>query len=215
VLIGGIYDPNVSPVVYRYVLGRAFDDDRVVGVAVGFERDFEACRRKVIEAVDRAFPSDDRLFTTEVDVIGASLGGLVGRYCAAPSRDGERPRRLKVRRMFTIASPHQGAILAKVGQLYPLHEELRPGSAFIQYVASHDKEAGYELYAYARLCDRVVGEELSAPAGVTPLWLAPPVFETGHSGAWLDPRILADIVLRLRGEKAFSTVPGERLPERT
>jgi hypothetical protein len=45
------------------------------------------------------------------------------------------------------------------------------------------------------------------------LWLANPPLTLSHLGAMSDPRILADIGRRLRGEEAFSRLPGSPLPE--
>lgn len=213
VVVGGYLDPNVSPTFLKGKLCQATGDDRVVRVAVGFSGSFEECREMVIAAVDEAYPSDDPVWTTEVDVIGASLGGLVARYAAAPSRDGNRPRRLKIARLFTIASPHSGAALAKAISLTHFQAEMRPGSDFLKYLAEYDAEAGYELFAYTRLNDKLVGEEYTAPPGQNPLWVATPPFQAGHGNAWHDPRIIADIARHLRGEQPFSTKPATPLPD--
>jgi pimeloyl-ACP methyl ester carboxylesterase len=213
VVIGGYLDPNVSPTYLKAQVRKLTGDGRVIGVMVGFSSSFEECRQKVIEAVDAAWPSADPDWTTEVDVIGASLGGLVGRYAAAPCRDAAHPRRLKIARLFTIASPHSGAVLAKTATLSDFQSDMRPESSFTRYLAEQDGDARYELFPYARLNDKLVGERYTAPPGQTPLWLPTPPFESGHGGAWHDPRILADIGRRLRGETPFSTKPATPLPE--
>ncbi len=212
VIIGGYMDPNVSPTCLRLAFKKHTGDQRIIGVPVGLYDSFEDCRRKVIAAVDKAFPSTDPQWTTEVDVIGASLGGLVARYAAAPCRDADHPRRLHIARLFTIASPHSGAKLAKLAALNQIQADMRPGSEFLHYLAQCDVSAGYELYPYARLKDNLVGEQYASPPGVNPLWLPTGLFEGGHSGAWHDPRILADIARRLRGEPPFSTTPASPLP---
>lgn len=212
VIVGGYLDPNVSPTYLKHQIHKVSGDERIIGVMVGFHDSFDECRRAVIDAVDRAFPGDDPLWTSEVDVIGVSLGGLVARYAAAESRDADHPRRLRIARLFTISSPHQGAALANFAALNEWHRDMVSGSPFMLYLGGCDAAAGYELYPYARLRDHLVGEELASPAGHTPIWLAPPPLEGGHGGAWRDHRIIADIARRLRGESPFSTEPRAPLP---
>lgn len=212
VIVGGYLDPNVSPPLLKSRFRKLTGDARIIGVPVGFYSNFEDCRRKVIEAVDHAYPSTDPQWTVEVDVIGASLGGLVARYAAAPSRDPTQTKRLRVARMFTIASPHSGAVLTKTATLNQLQADMKPGSPFLQYLESCDPAATYQLFPYARLNDGLVGAHYAAPPTQTPLWLAPPPLQGGHSNAWFDDRILADIARRLRGETPFSSLPPAALP---
>lgn len=206
VVIGGYLDPNVSTTHLTGQIREMTGDNRVIGVVIGFCGSFAECREKVIEAVDEAFPNSDSGETTEVDVVGASLGGLVARYAAAPSLDEKRPRRLKLARLFTISSPHRGARMARGLVLNQIQADMRPGSRFLEYVARCDAEAEYELYPYVCRGDWLVGEEYAAPPGVQPIWLtgSPWQFMDGHRGSWHDARIIADIGRRLRGEEAFS-----------
>src|SRR5687768_4138365 len=106
-IIGGFWDPNFSPPLFRNHFKKlAGDDHMMVTVSIGFCGSFAECRRRVIEAVEGKFPSADPEWTSEVDVIGASLGGLTARYAAAPSDDPKAGKRLKVKRLFSISSPH-------------------------------------------------------------------------------------------------------------
>ena len=206
VVIGGYMDPNVSTTYLTSRIKALTGDDRVVGVVVGFYGSFEECREKVIQAVDESFPNSNPDETKEVDVIGASLGGLVARYAAATSLDERRPRRLKIARLFSISSPHQGARMAGGLTLNEIQADMRPGSDFLKHVAKCDAEAQYEVYPYVCRGDWIVGEEHAAPPGVKPIWLtgSPWHLIDGHRGSWHDARIIADIGRRLRGEEAFS-----------
>ena len=214
VIVSGYLDPNVSATYIRAKIGDVTNDKRILKVVVGFHSNFEECRAELIEAVQRAFPGANPLWTAEVDVIGTSLGGLVARYAAAPEHRGDdsavkEPRRLKVARMFTISSPHAGARLTNLGTLNQLHRDMRPNSPLMAYLAEQDKTAGYQLYPYVCKGDWIVGEEYAAPPGREPLWLAGHSLQLGldpHRGSWYDARILADIFRRLRGEPAFSAV---------
>src|ERR1044072_8005800 len=77
VILGGINDPGLGGLAVGTEMRRMFDDRRIVAVSFTFCGSFEECRRKVIEEVDRAFPTSDAAQTAEVDVIGLSMGGLV------------------------------------------------------------------------------------------------------------------------------------------
>ncbi|HYE21772.1 MAG TPA: hypothetical protein VEA69_25250 [Tepidisphaeraceae bacterium] len=215
VIIGGFLDPNLSPPYFKWRISQLTSThNQYVTVSPGFCNSFAECRQLVIDAVDRAFPSADPNFTTEVDVLGASLGGLVARHAAAPSPDPTTPRRLKIARLFTIASPHAGATLATRHAVTDFHKDMRPNSPFLTTLATHDPTATYSLFAYTRLDDQIVGERNAAPPGQTPYWLGTPPLQLSHAGAMLDPRILADIVKRLRNEPAFTTTPPAPLPPR-
>ena len=212
-LVGGFWDFHLSTPLYRWYFHRTSGDDRIVCVNVAFCGSFEECRRKLIEAVDEAFPNRDPQFTTEVDVVGASLGGLVARFAAAPSPDPAKPRRLRMARLFTVASPHMGATLAEKFGFTQFHDDMKPGSAFLEELARSDAAASYTVYPYVRLGDGIVGEENAAPPNQVPMWLPTPFFELSHVGAIGDPRILADIARRLRGEKPYAILPRTPLPE--
>lgn len=212
VLIGGFWDFHLSTPLYRWWFHGISGDDRIVCVNVAFCDSFEDCRQTIIDAVDEAFPCHDANFTTEVDVVGASLGGLAARFAAAPSPDPARPRRLRIARLFTIASPHMGATLAENFGFTQFHEDMVPGSPFLEELARSDAGATYKVVPYVRLGDGIVGEENAAPPNCVPIWLPTPALELSHVGALTDPRILADIARRLRGERPYALVPRTPLP---
>ena len=184
----------------------------VVGVTFAFSGSFADCRRRLIDVVERHFPGDDPHFTREVDVVAVSMGGVVARYAAAPE-PAARGKRLKIARLFTIGSPHAGAELAALPPvLGRLQLDLRERSPFLRALSRRETSARYELYPYVRLGDCIVGDANAAPAGVTPLWLPNLPLEDAHLSAWADPRIVADIARRLRGETPFATLPSRPLP---
>jgi hypothetical protein len=213
VIIGGIWDLNLSSPFYKMQLERITRDRRMIAVSVGYCGSFDQCRQKVLDAVDAAFPNDDPAQTTEVDVIGISLGGLVGRAAAAPSPDASKPRRLNVARLFTVASPHAGATLAASLGFTQFHRDMCPGSPFLRTLADADHDAAYEIYPYVLLGDGIVGQQYAAPPDKSPIWLAPPPLQFAHAASATDSRIIADIARRLRGEKPFSSLPPAPLPQ--
>jgi pimeloyl-ACP methyl ester carboxylesterase len=211
VVLGGINDPGfAAPSIARKLRRVATLDAQIIDVSFFGTRDFDQCRDRVLRAVETAWPSigDE---TIEVDVVAVSMGGLVARYAARPRSDGGR--RLNVRRLFTIATPHLGAELASLELLDDRIDDMLPGSAFLALLNGMPAETDPELFCYARLGDGVVGEENAAPPGRTPWWVANIPLHSSHLHADSDPRILADIALRLRDETPFTTDPPAPLPD--
>ena len=209
VVVGGFLVPAPQGVQFFCEVTR---DANVIPVAIGSCGSFEECREAIIAAVETACRSSDPHWTAEVDVVGYSLGGLAARYAAAPSRDAPGSKRLKIARLFTISSPHTGAVLAQYISLTDFHRDMRPGSGFLTYVASNDAGASYQLYPYVHLDDEMVGADHAAPAGMNPIWLANSPAAPAHVSAMTDVRILADIARRLRDEPPLSHPPAPPLP---
>ena len=211
VVLDGFLSPGVgSAFVGSEVRKLTDDDDQVVPVSFFGCSTFDECRAAVIAAVDERFPSDDPDATVEVDVIGLSMGGLVGRYAAA-AKPGER--RLKVARMFTIASPHRGAIRADLPAMGQLHRDMREGSAFLAQLDALPTPPMMQIVPYTRLNDQTVGEQNTAPPGASPWWVPNTHLAPAHLAAPTDPRILADIARRLRGQPPFTIDPPAPLPQ--
>lgn len=166
---------------------------------------FEAMVARTIEAVDARWPSDDPRNTVEVDVVGVSMGGLVARLAAIESprtigddNDADNaPRALRVRRLFTLATPHQGASIARWIALDDAARDMRPGSAFLERLDTAPR--GYELVCYAHLRDITVGATRAAPPGVMPIWTGGTLLFS-HGATAQDVVIIADIARRIRGE---------------
>ena len=65
----------------------------------------ESNASKIIDMVEERWPSDDPEWTTEVDVIGYSMGGVIGRVAAMPPKNEKKQRkRLKVKSLYTIGA---------------------------------------------------------------------------------------------------------------
>ncbi len=206
VVLGGFLDPGLGDNVVASIVHRHVSDDRIVPVSYFFAGRFDDCRRDVIQVVNRAFPSGTPDQTVEVDVIGVSMGGLVARYSALPMTGRCR---LNIRRLFTISSPNQGAERAEaIPPIMRLQVDMRPGSEFLTRLARGEAENGrhYEIYPYIREGDSVVGVQYAAPPGQRPCVVPNEPLESAHIGAATDPRILLDILRRLRGEPPCATV---------
>ena len=148
-----------------------------------------------------------------VDLVGISMGGLIARVistdAALPSTAGTIAARVPVntRRIFTLASPHCGALLADRVALDPAAKDMQRGSAFLGALDAALRGGGgnpaVELTCYSRLRDGWVGAKQAAPAGQGVIW-TPGVLWGSHLSVSWDRRILADLALRLRGEEPLA-----------
>lgn len=229
VVLGGWGDPlGIPPARLAKRLREVTGDDRVLAVGMGWISSFDACRDRVLRHVEERWPSEDPEWTTEVDVIGFSMGGLVAQDAARPadppppppeaSRNGdeqvEARKRLNIRRLFCLSVPIQGADWAELPTIDPLSKGMRRDSDFQKALAAARDSAKFEDYYYVRLDDEIVGEWNAAPPGETAWWVPNRALQQAHGHAYKDPRILADFARRLRGEPPYTTEPPAPLPEK-
>lgn len=211
VVIGGYRGPSPIARLTAHKLERMTStrEDDFLDISIWFVDDSAEMVNKVVDEVAAAFgTNEDETETIEVDVVGISTGGLVAR-AAAIAEEG-RPT-LRIRRLFTIATPHRGADLAERVAPDDAARDLRSGSEYLDrlnevYAAGVD----YELIPYGVIGDGVVGVVNSAPPGELPIWTRGKIFGS-HLTAQDNERILADIARRLRGEEPISD-RGEPLP---
>lgn len=211
VVIGGLFDPGLESSSLAARLRRLLDPSSTIVAITPFGTStMDELRRRVIDRVDAELGAgDDPAQTIDVDVVGFSLGGVAGLDAARP-RQGER--RLAVRRLFAIASPLRGADAARGRTLDERVLAIRPGSDFLTDLARHD-DASIEVWSYVRMGDGIVGAQNAGWRGQPPHWLSDLAFSWAHADAAKDPRILADIARRLRGEDAYATIPPADLPD--
>ena len=221
VVLAGWADPFFANTYWRDTLRKTgVERDRIVDLSFLGRWTLASCREKVLAEVEKAWPSDDPEWTREVDVVAFSMGGLVARASAAPARDdAQNPRRLRIARLYTIASPHRGSSLAALMpnglSLDRRIIEMQPGSDTLMYLndVRAAGDAAYELATYTRLNDWVIDSANTAPEGEAPWWVATPFLHRPHQEAYRDPRIEADILRRLRGESPLTTSPPAPLPD--
>ncbi len=213
VILSGYLEPGLGAGWMGVKVRKLVDDDRVLTIGYSFAGDMDAARATVVKAVNKAYPSDDPSLTVPVDVIGISMGGLIGRFAAMPVRDDPEAPRLNVVRLFTLSSPHRGARLARLPIPHKLRRKMHVDSEFIAWINEADAERSYEVIPYVRLGDTTVGPENAAPEGQTPWWQPTPSFGSSHAGGTFDERFIADIMRRLRGEPTFTNPPPAPLPD--
>lgn len=175
------------------------DEDDFLNVSFPLTISIGAAADHAVRRVDRRWPSDSDTETVEVDVVAVSMGGLVAREAALrePIRGGPR-KRLKIRRLYTLATPHRGAGLARYIYIDPASRDMRPGSKYLQELDT--REIGYEIVPYAHLNDTWVGATRAAPPGRHALWTRGTLL-ISHFTVTINRLVLADIARRLRGEE--------------
>lgn len=176
--------------------------EQVVPIAYAFAGTIERPAAKVVELVEQRFPSDDPQWTTEVDVVAISMGGLVARLAAAESELRGEPggKSLRIGTLYTLASPHRGAVLADWLTLDRASRDMVAGSGFLQSLDAALGEAEYEVVPYAVLRDGWVGATRAAPVGQDPIWVPGRLFLSHHMVS-MNRRIQTDLARRLRGEE--------------
>ncbi len=214
VVVGGFGDPGIGSSNIKSVLEPCLQSARFLRVDPWMASTFPHARKMMVEAVQAAFPSEDPLFTTEVDVVCNSMGGLVALYAIDPAECSEEggQRTLRAARVFTIASPLRGAAAAELPTLSPLVSDMRPGSAFLVRLGDSMCHARCEVIPYTISDDSFVGAANTAPPGVDPWWVPAEFLHSGHLTAHGDKRILADIARRLRQEAPYTREPRVALP---
>lgn len=178
--------------------GRA---DDFIRIAYPFVGDFE----RALERVRATLAKSERVGNhTEIDLIGISMGGLVGRLLASrAAEDGL----VRVRRLFTIATPHRGAILADWVRPDRAARSMRRGSDLLCGLDECLPRADYELICYSQLRDWWVGAKRTSPEGHGSHWIdtqSPADLVLSH---FTSPRrwpIVIDIARRLRGESPLA-----------
>ncbi len=209
VVLSGYLDPGIAATAIRSSLNDVVEGDPIIATSFATEGDFDSARDTLIAEIEAALPSTDPSETVEVDVIAHSMGGLIARYASLPRRDGKR---LRIARLFTMATPHRGA--AWGGGLIPINElaaDMDEGSAFIKMMAKVHHP--YPIIPYVMLGDQVVGQENAAPPGEVSWWVDRGWYQSPHLAVTRDDRVLADIFRRLRREEPFTTEPPTPLPE--
>jgi pimeloyl-ACP methyl ester carboxylesterase len=160
-----------------------------------FKSDLPTIRKFAIDEISQHFDINETTF----DLVGVSMGGLVSRYaCTQTPND---PRIINAHRIFTIATPHLGAKLARVIRPDLAAHDMLPGSDFLKQLNTNIHP---RLHCYAQTNDSIVGARNTAPPAMHPIWSAG-TWTMSHFTTIRNPIILADIARNLRGEEPLIT----------
>ncbi len=195
------------------------EEDRVLPISYMFGNDIPMLADTVAQKVADEFgstvdPLTGERWTVEVDVVAVSMGGLVARTAwAEPTEVGrDLGVRLNIKTLYTLATPHKGAKIARWIHIDDAARQMIPGSDFLATLTEASPGVGlgqelsggvadnsYTIVPYATLRDSWVGAKNSAPEGQEPIWV-PGRLILSHQLVTLEDRILADLGRRLRGE---------------
>lgn len=208
VVLGGWRSPHTvtNALERRLRAATSGREQDFLAISYPLSADIEAIADRVIEKVQQRWPAETDGETIEVDVVAFSMGGLVARVAALPlddDADEDDHRRLKVRRLFTLATPHRGAKLASSVAPDGAARDMRPGSDLLERLDHALETAEFDLLCYAHLNDRMVGAQNTSPPGIDPIWVNGTI-ALSHYSITLDRRIRADLARRLRGEKPLA-----------
>lgn len=185
------------------------DEEWFGGCSFATVGSFEGAVRRVMGVVRERWGDAGQ----ELDVVAVSMGGLVARAAAAGMYGGDV---LRVKRLFTLSSPHRGAKLAGVMSVDRASRDMRAGSVFLERLAEAERERGgrgYEMVCYGRTRDWWVGAKQTAPEDMEPIWLDPPLVTMSHLLVTMDQRILGDIAARLTGKEPLLCANGAPLKD--
>ncbi|MBX3359801.1 MAG: hypothetical protein KF745_15405 [Phycisphaeraceae bacterium] len=202
VVLAGWRAPSIAVrrLAQRLVTLVGADPGESLAIGYPFRTDIEAIARSVVNRVVSRFPGEDGSGPREVDVVGVSMGGLVARFAAAPAMLRREGRRLRIRRLFTLASPHRGANIAGVLPVDAAVRQMRADSPLLRRLDEALECAEYEMVCYTRLRDAWVGAGNTAPPGYSRIVLPARVFGS-HLTISQDLAITIDLARRLRDEQ--------------
>lgn len=126
----------------------------------------------------------------EVDIIGHSMGGVVGRYYITLGGGSAR-----VRHLVTIGSPHNGSYASAFGVGHP-REELLVDSPFLKHLQAQPLPDDTDVTVLWSRSDALVPSAyLARIAGVHEVCFD----DIGHLALLVDARVAAAVIERLRG----------------
>jgi hypothetical protein len=206
-ITGGWQGKDLDGIRTYKLAAKALGEENLIVVTYGGITTMSDARTRTIQRVlEAAGPADAHGYTPKVDVIGISMGGTVARDAACPPRGQgiDDPHRLKIDTFYGISVPHRGVRLGVFGFYDSMAREMFRNSETNRRIEAYFKPGDYRIEDYGRLGDPWVGVENATVPGHYIRWLPNTTFGDAHLG-FLDPRIVADIVKRIRGEEPFST----------
>ena len=201
-VIGGYRSPQVliAPIASRLRSLLKPQPSQFLAVTVPLATSIAGAARTVSLALTAAGRQHETF-----DVIGFSMGGLVARAMAAGMIPGIEP--LRIARLFTLATPHRGAVVAKVVAPDSAAIDMTPGSPFLRSLDDALPQRTYDLHCYSYLRDWWVGTHNTAPEGFGLHWVDPAGLASrmlAHFTICRSRPVALDVALKLKGLKTLS-----------
>ncbi|MGW3728293.1 esterase/lipase family protein [Streptomyces sp. F001] len=143
----------------------------------------------------------ERTGSTQVDIVGHSLGGLIARYYVQLLGGDTR-----VRILVTLGTPHSGTRVAPLANAHPIVRQMRPGSAVIEELAGPTPGCRTHFVSFWSDLDHLM-DPLESACVDHPDLLAQNVRVSGigHLALPVHPAVAAGIRQALDG--AYDTTP--------
>jgi pimeloyl-ACP methyl ester carboxylesterase len=190
-------------------LREATGSNNIICVSYAHRCSLAAAAKDVRAALAKHLGDDYASGRGAFDCVGISMGGIVASALAAKGASDEDERVLRaarageslaVARVFTLGTPHRGAMLAERVRPDLAARELRAGSPVLQAL-QRAVTAGTtpKPYCFAQTRDAIVGMHNARPRGVRLQRMPGPVIGSHFTSA-RNPVFWAAIARELRGE---------------
>ncbi|MEX2212732.1 MAG: hypothetical protein WD768_01305 [Phycisphaeraceae bacterium] len=149
---------------------------------------------------------------------GAGAESIASSGTTVNTSETKRPspphrKRLRLAHLYSISVPHRGTIVADLPFFDTRQHAMRRGSRVLQLLDSQLDHLPYKIIPYVRLGDTMIGSENAAPWGYDAWWVQNYTVDSPHFNSSNDPRILADVLRRLRDETPYTTWPPTPMPK--
>ncbi len=124
ILVHGLFAPRATMVPFKWALKRAGIQAHTVRLPPLNMAAVESSARLLAARVDQVLDSSEH---TQVDIVGMSLGGLIGLHYLSELEGTD-----KVRRMITLGTPVRGTWSALAALGAPAARQCLPGSDFLE-----------------------------------------------------------------------------------
>ena len=202
VIVNGLGAPNSAPCAYGLFF--RLKRYRIYPVTLPYLGwgDIRGCSRVTARVVEKAL---DETGVDRVDMIGLSLGGIIGLHYIKCDGGAQR-----VRRLISLGGPLNGcppwwATVGKPFRFIPVVEQLDPESDLIREMKAVPMPPGVVVFSLGARGDPMTPAASRHVEGVQNVDLPRGFFPLGHYALLLDPRNLGVVLELLEREPPGST----------
>jgi triacylglycerol lipase len=139
ILVHGLFAPRATMLPFQWALKRAGLEAHTVRLPILNMAAVETSSRLLAAKVDQVIDSGGH---ERVDIVGMSLGGLIGLHYLL-----ELGGAAKVRRMITLGTPVRGSWSALAALGAPAARQCLPGSRFLEELEARGMPEGVDVIA--------------------------------------------------------------------